>query len=73
MQSSEMMSKAIAALEKVFPGCGLVLLVVPFSEVPGESVNYISNVARENMRIMLKEMVDGWDHAATHHAPEARQ
>lgn len=51
------MQETMAALEKIFPGCALVLLVSPFNAPVGGRVNYVSNSKREEIVVLLKEVV----------------
>lgn len=62
----------MAGLEHLFPGCAVVLLVAPFGAAPDARVNYVSNGKREDIVVMLKEVVARFEGRA-HDAPETRQ
>ncbi len=51
------MQAAMQGLERIFPDCALVLLVAPNSGPRGARVNYIGNGKREDILVLLKEMV----------------
>lgn len=70
--SAEMMRAAVEALGKVFPGCAVVLLVAPFGAPPNARVNYASNARREDISVLLREVVGRFEGRA-HDAPTSRQ
>ena len=70
--SKDPMQETMAALEKIFPGCALVLLVAPFNAPKGARVNYVSNSKREDIVVLLKEVVARFEGRA-HDAPERPQ
>lgn len=70
--SAQLMQAAMEAMVKVFPGCGIVLLVAPFNAPPNARVNYVSNAARDDIVVLLKEVVARFEGRA-HDAPASRQ
>ncbi len=67
-----LMQGTMAGLEQLFPGCALVLLVAPFGAPPDARVNYVSNGQRDDIVVMLKEVVGRFE-GRTHDAPETKQ
>jgi hypothetical protein len=55
------MQRTMAALEKLFPGCAVVLLVAPFDAPVGSRVNYVGNGKREDVAVMMKELLARWE------------
>jgi hypothetical protein len=66
------MQVAMRALEDAFPGCAIALLVAPFNGPPGARVNWVSNGNREDMAVLMKEMLARWE-GRRHEAPETKQ
>ena len=61
MSGSDRMSAAMRQLEAAFPGCAIVLVVAPFGAAPGNCANYIGNGKRDDIRVLLKEVVARWE------------
>lgn len=53
----EDMNKVAAALNEIFKPYGFCLLIFPFGENKESRMNYISNAARTEMLIALKEFI----------------
>ena len=70
--TAEAMNHVMSALEKMFPGCALVLLIAPFSAPVGARVNYVSNGNRDDIVVLMKELVARFEGRA-HDAPERPQ
>lgn len=66
------MAAAMQALEQVFPGCAIVLLVAPFGAPKGARVNYVSNGQRDEIVTLMKEVIGRFEGRA-HDAPAERQ
>jgi hypothetical protein len=58
--------------KKRFPGCAVALLVAPFGAPAGARINYIGNGQRDDMRVMMKEVVARWE-GTGHAGTETRQ
>ena len=71
-ETSHRLQLAMQAMEKVFPGCAVVLIVAPFGGPAGQRANYIGNGHRDDIRVLLKEVVARWEGRA-HDAPEMKQ
>jgi hypothetical protein len=59
-------------LERIFPGCALVLLVAPFGGPPGARTNYVSNAKRGDITVFLREVLARFE-GRGHDAPGGRQ
>lgn len=59
--TAEHMRVTMQTLEKIFPGCVIALLVMPVGGVAGNRINYISNGTREDMRGMMREVLERWE------------
>lgn len=66
------MRNAMKQMEQLFPGCALVLLVAPFEAPAGARVNYIGNGKRDDIRVMMREVVARFEGRA-HDAPATKQ
>lgn len=71
-QSAWAMQKAMERLVSMFPACGIALIVAPFGALPGARANWISNGKREDMVVLLKEVIARFEGRA-HDAPEGKQ
>ena len=60
-KTREIMSAAMDVLTKIFPGKGLVLLVIDTGSEEGRRTNYISNCQRDDMRVAMKEILARWE------------
>jgi hypothetical protein len=72
MKSRDIMQVTMNSLTKVFANCGIVLLVAPFGAPNGARVNYVSNAEREEIIVMMKEVIARFEGRA-HEAPAAKQ
>lgn len=72
VDAAQHMRATMAALEKLYPGCALVLLVAPFGAPPNARVNYVSNAKREDITVMMKEVTARFEGRA-HDAPRTPQ
>ncbi len=68
----DMLQGAMSGLTKVFPGCGVVLLVFPQDGKEGERTNYVSNCSREDIKAAMREVLARWEGRA-HDAPSGKQ
>ena len=59
--STVYMQEVMRGLEKLFPGCAIALLVSPFDAPIGGRVNYIGNGRRDDIRVMMKEVIARWE------------
>lgn len=66
------MRATMQALERVFPGCAIVLLVAPFDGPKDARVNYIGNADRTELLALMKEVVARFE-GRRPQAPETRQ
>ena len=67
-QTAALMQETMRGLERVFPGCAVVLLVAPFGAPPDARVNYVSNGKREDIVVFLREVLARFEGRA-HDAP----
>jgi hypothetical protein len=72
MSDAQIMQAVMSGLTKIFPGCAIALVVAPFDAPVGGRANWISNGKREEMLVLLKEVVARFEGRA-HDAPEAKQ
>lgn len=66
------MVQAIKAVEAILPGCAVALVVAPLGAAPGRRANYIGNGKRDDIRVMLKEVIARWE-GRGHDAPGSKQ
>ena len=55
------MIEAIKAVQAILPGFAIALIVAPFGHEAGQRANYIGNAARDDIRVLLKEMIARWE------------
>lgn len=70
--TEQTLQRAMEALVQVFPDAGIVLLVAPFGGRPGQRVICISNGERENIIVLLKELLAHWE-GRLQEAPSTKQ
>lgn len=71
-QSAQHMQAVMNDLVRLFPKCGIALVVAPFNAPVGARANWISNGKRADMVVLLKEVVARFEGRA-HDAPEKKQ
>lgn len=71
-RSAARMQSVMSVLVEAFPKCAIALMVAPFDAPVGARVNWISNGKREDMVVMLKEVVARFE-GRKHDAPESKQ
>jgi hypothetical protein len=70
--TEEKLRALMLGITKILPNHAITLLVGPVGVVPDPRVNYISNVHRSEMMVMMKEVVGRLEGRA-HDAPATRQ
>ncbi|KPD17228.1 hypothetical protein ADM96_20140 [Burkholderia sp. ST111] len=65
------MNDVASMMAKIFKGYGFALFIFPFNGENGR-MNYISNAAREDMLVALKEFIAN-NEGRAHEPPEATQ
>jgi hypothetical protein len=65
------MNDVASLMTKIFKGYGFALFIFPFDGDSGR-MNYISNAAREDMLVALKEFIAN-NEGRAHEPPEATQ
>ena len=71
-QSARDMQKVMKELTRVFPNCGIALIIAPFGAPPGARANWISNGEREDMIVLMEEVIARFE-GRVHSAPEVKQ
>lgn len=71
-ESKLRMKLAMDDLIEAFPGCAVVLVIAPFDAPRGARTNYIGNGQREDIKVLLKELLARWEGRA-HDAPGRAQ
>lgn len=71
-RSADLMQAVMERLVGVFPGCAVAVLVAPFDAPKDARVNWVSNGKREDMLVMMKELIARFE-GRVQDTPEAPQ
>lgn len=72
VKDAQIMQAAMHGLTQIFPGCAIALVVAPFDAPVGGRANWVSNAKRDDMLVLLKEIVARFEGRAMD-APGAKQ